>query len=455
MLKLSSISRCFQGVIPSLIASADAHGLPNVTYVSQVYLLDDKHVALSQQFFNKTRRNLAENPHATAEITDPLTLQAYRLRLKFLRSETNGPLFDTMKLRIQAIASHTGMDGVFRLIAADVFEVLRAEKVEGFLNETDVPNEPVSPSGLRTEIRGLQLVSDRINRADDLETLLAATLDALDVYFGMSNTIVLLNDEPTQKLITIACRGYGGGVGAEVAIGEGLIGTAARERQVLRISGLDECLRYGRAVRRSVMSDGSRVQPEIPLPGLHDAQSALILPLLIEDRLVGILAAESRDAMAFGEWDEAYLGVIANQIALGIDRVIEEDVDAGRGFSPPPPSEGRAEAAPYVRTRHTLTYFRNDDCVFLNDEYLVRNVPGRILWKLLGEWKRQGRTSFTNRELRMDRALGLPEVKDNLESRLILLKHRLREKCPEVQITPAGRGKFTLEIAADLDLLER
>jgi len=204
MLKLSSISRCFQGVIPSLIASADAHGLPNVTYVSQVYVLDDKHVALSQQFFNKTRRNLAENPRATAEITDPLTLQAYRLRLKFLRSEKSGPLFDTMKLRIQAIASHTGMDGVFCLIAADIFEVLGAEKVEGFLNEADVPNETVSPTGLRTEIRGLQLVSDRINRADDLETLLAATLDALDVYFGMSNTIVLLNDEATQKLITIA-----------------------------------------------------------------------------------------------------------------------------------------------------------------------------------------------------------------------------------------------------------
>lgn len=453
MLKLSSISRCFQGVIPSLIASADAHGLPNVTYVSQVYLLDDKHVALSQQFFNKTRRNLVENPHATTEITDPLTLQAYRLRLKFLRSETSGPLFDTMKLRIQAIASHTGMDGVFRLIAADIFEVLRAEKVEGFLNETDVPNETVSPSGLRTEIRGLQLVSDRINRADDLETLLAATLDALDVYFGMSNTIVLLNDEPTQKLITIACRGYGGGVGAEVAIGEGLIGTAARERQVLRISGLDESLRYGRAVRRSVMSDGSRVRPEIPLPGLPDAQSALILPLLIEDRLVGILAAESRDAMAFGEWDEAYLGVIANQIALGIDRVIEEDAGAPIEQDAPPPL--RVVAPPPLRTRHTLTYFRDDDCVFLNDEYLIRNVPGRILWKLLGEWKRQGRTSFTNRELRMDRALGLPEIKDNLESRLILLKHRLREKCPEVQITPAGRGKFTLDIVAELDLVER
>ena len=455
MIKLSTISRCFQGVIPSIIASADATGLPNVTYVSQVYLVDDRHVALSQQFFNKTRRNVEENPQATAEIYDPLTMQAYRLRLRFLRSEKSGPLFDTMKLRIQAIASHTGMEGVFRLIAADIFEVLDAQKVEGFLTETEVPNDGVAPSGMRTEIRGLQLVSDRINRADDLETLLAATLDALDVFFGMTNTIVLLNDEPAQKLITIACRGYGGGVGAEVAVGEGLIGTVARERRVLRMSGLDEGLRYGRAVRRSVLSDGGRaVRPEIPLPGLPDAQSALILPLVIEERLVGVLAAESRDPIAFGEWDEAYLGVIANQIALGIERMTDDDnMPAEPAAAPPPPP--RVTAPPPSRARHTLTYYRDDDCVFLDDEYLVRNVPGRILWKLLGEWKREGRTTFTNRELRMDRNLGLPEIKDNLESRLILLKHRLREKCPDVQIAPAGRGKFTLEIGADLELVER
>jgi hypothetical protein len=454
-MKLSSIARCFQGVIPSIIASADANGLPNVAYVSQVYLVDEKHVALSQQFFNKTRRNVAENPNATAEVYDPVNMQAYRLRLRFLRSEKDGPLFDTMRLRIEAIASHTGMQGVFRLIAADIFEVLRVDKVAGFLTDgAPDEGEGISVTGLRTEIRGLQLVSDRINRADDLETLLAATLDALDIYFGFSNTIVLLYDEPTQRLVTIACRGYGGGVGAEVVYGEGLIGTVAKQRRVLRMSGLDEGLRYGRAVRRSFMTDSGAhsVRPEIPLPGLPDAQSALVLPLVIEDRLVGVLAAESRDPMAFGEWDEAYLGVIANQIALGIDRVIVEDDAVLVDDAPPPP---RLSPPMPMRARHTLTYYRSDDTIFLDDEYLVRNVPGRILWKLVGEWKRQGRTAFTNRELRLDRSLGLPDVKDNLESRLILLRHRLREKCPNVQITPAGRGKFTLDVGADLELYEK
>jgi adenylate cyclase len=455
MIKLPTIWRCFQGVIPSLVASSDATGMPNVTYVSQVYLIDDDHVALSCQFFNKTRRNLDANPNTTVEVYDPVTFQAYRLRLRFLRSEKAGALFDTMSMRIQAIASHTGMEGVFRLIAADVFEVLRAERVDGFLTDAPAPSQAVELSlgGLRTELRGLQLVSERINRADDLETLLAAALDALDVYFGFHHTIVLLNEEQANRLVTIACRGYGGGVGAEVTMGEGLIGTVARERRVLRISGLDESLRYGRAVRRSVLSDGGKSRPEIPLPGLPDAQSALVIPLSVEDRLIGVLSAESRDPMAFGEWDEAYLGIIGNQIALGIVRAMEAD-EPVVDVAPQPRAPLPAAVVP-PRPRRTLTYYKDDDAVFLDNEYLIRNVPGRILWKLLGEWKQGGRTAFTNRELRLDRSLGLPEVKDNLESRLILLRHRLREKCPEVQINSTGRGRFALEIAADLELVER
>ena len=458
---LSEISRCLHGVIPSIIASADRHGVPNVTYLSQVHLIDEKHVALSRQFFNKTSRNIAENPQVCIEVCDPVTFEAYRLRLRFLRTETSGALFDSMALRIQAIASHTGMAGVFRLIGADVFEVLRIERVEGFLTGAPEIVEEISPTaGFRTELRGLQLVSERINRAEDLETLLAAALDALAVYFGFEHTIVLLNDESANRLVTICGRGYGGGVGAEVAFGEGLIGTVGAERRVLRITGLDASLRYGRAVRREVLSGegGRTLRPEIPLPGLADAQSALVLPLTVGERLIGVLAAESRDPHAFGEWDEAYLGIIGNQIALGIDRVLQQDSESDGGWQMADGAQKSPSAIrhlPSPAKRHTLTYYRDDDSIFFDGEYLIRNVPGRILWKLLAEWKRAGRTAFTNRELRLDRSLGLPDLKDNLETRLILLRSRLREKLPAVQIASTGRGRFSLTVDAELELLER
>lgn len=448
MIALTSIWRCFQGVIPSIISTSDTEGTPNVTYASQIHLIDDDHVALSRQFFNKTSRNLDENPRACAEVHDPVTFQSYRLHLKFLRSEKSGPLFDVMSARIQAIASHTGMSGIFRLIGSDIFEVLRVEKVEGFLTTAIAePDEHVSIGGQRNEIRGLQFISDQINRAGDLDSLLDIVLEALESYFGFEHARVLLIDECTGRLVTIASRGYGtSGIGAEVERGQGLIGTAASELRVIRVTGLEASLRYGRAVRR----ESGSATPEIPLPGLPDAQSALVIPLKLCDRLIGVLAVEDRDPARFGEWHEAYLEIIGNQIALGIDRMSDED-----GEVAPPPLPATRPEPPGDSRRRTLTYYVNDDCVFIDGEYLIRNVPGRILWKLMREFQREGRREFTNRELRLDPGLGLPPVKDNLESRLILLRRRLTEKCPDVRIVPVSRGRFALEIDGTLEMVER
>ena len=457
MTRLSDLFRCFQGVVPSLIATSDRNGIPNITYVSQVYYVDEQHVALSRQFFSKTSRNLEQNPRASVEIYDPVTLQPYRLRLRFLRSETSGALFDTMAMRIRAIASHTGMEGVFRLIASDVFAVENVECVENALSEQSQAEEAVSPiDGLRSEMRGLQWISESINRAKDLESLLDGVLDALEVYFGFLHSMVLLQDETLGKLVAVASRGFGeSGVGAEVAIGQGMIGTAARERRILRMTGLDASFRYSRAVRKQMENSGSAVNPEIPLPGYPDAQSAIVMPLVLGDQLIGVIAAQSRDPVRFDEWDETYLSVIGNQIALGIDRMMLDDREDAPATAPQPATPRVVAPPPAARVRHAFVYYRSDDAVFVDNDYLIRNVPARILWKLLGEWKQRGRTEFSNRELRLDPGLGLPEIKDNLESRLILLRRRLEEKATGVRIVSAGRGRFTLVIDAELELSEK
>jgi adenylate cyclase len=343
--------------------------------------------------------------------------------------------------------------------------VRSVEKVEGFLTAApaESPGDAPTLEGHRSEVRGLQWVSDRINRAGDLESLLAAVLQALEEYFHFSHTMVLLHDEGAGRLFTIASRGYGeSGVGAEVEIGQGLIGTVARERRLLRFKNLDSDLRYSRTIRRESPATACA---EIPLPGLPDPQSVMVIPLTVGDRLVGVLVAEDRDPARFSEWHEAYLEIIGNQIALGIARMIDrsaeetEGAEAGSALrplasstpAPPPVRAGKVSAT----KPHTLIYYKNDDAIFVDGEYLIRNIPARILWKLLEESQRTGRTEFSNREVRLDASLGLPPVKDNFESRLILLRHRLREKCPDLQIVSTARGRFALQKNAAIDMIER
>jgi hypothetical protein len=253
--------------------------------------------------------------------------------------------------------------------------------------------------------------------------------------------------------VTIASHGYGEqGIGAEAAIGQGLLGTVAARRRMVRIASVGGELRYGRAIRgRFEAEEGrDRLAPEIPLPGLPDAQAQLGLPLLSGDELVGVLAVESREALAFDEWDEAFLQIVANQIAMGVD-AMQEDEEGVAAAAP------AAAAAPVVCDpgRCELVYYCQDEVVFADGEYLVRGVPAKILWKILRQRLDEGRLEFTNRELRLDPKLGLPGYKDNLESRLILLRKRLESKCPAIRMVPVRRGRFALEVSCRIELAER
>jgi hypothetical protein len=96
--------------------------------ISQVYYVDREHAALSFQFFSKTIKNVRENPRAWVGLAD-YSGDDWVLDLEFERSETEGPIFDAMDMQIEAIASATGMSGVFKLRAADIYRVISVEQI--------------------------------------------------------------------------------------------------------------------------------------------------------------------------------------------------------------------------------------------------------------------------------------------------------------------------------------
>ena len=115
--------------VPCVVAHVLPDGVPNATILSQAYYVDGSRVALSFQFFSKTIRNVRENPLACLCLSDLERDLFWMLDLEYEHSETEGPIFDAMDMQIEAIASLTGMSGIFKLKAADIYRVRGVRKL--------------------------------------------------------------------------------------------------------------------------------------------------------------------------------------------------------------------------------------------------------------------------------------------------------------------------------------
>jgi adenylate cyclase len=448
VVSLRDLERCFEGAVPAVIATASGTGVPNVTYLSAVRLVDDEHVALSNQFFSKTTRNLTENPRASVLVIDPSAYDEYRLTLVYERTERRGRVFDQLRRDVDLAAAHQGMQDVFRLRTADVYRVIDVERLPL------VPiDQLVSATGASETLPAAALweLTARLNRCPDLDTLVGATVDGLAELLGYEHSSLLLVDETNDRLFTIASHGYPiEGIGSEVPLTQGMVGMAAAQATPLRVGNLRQMAKYSRTVRRSFEDHGHiAAGREIPLPGLPDANSRVAVPTMALGHVVGVLVVESIEPVAFTATDEAVLGLVASIVgnAIELARVNEGLAEPELTRTGDQPVEmGAASNATRVR------YFSVDGSTFLDGDYLIKGVAGRILWSLLRHHQNEGRTEFTNKEIRLDPTLDLPEFRDNLESRLILLKRRLDEREAPIRIEKTGRGRFRLLVDGSVRL---
>jgi adenylate cyclase len=460
---LESLAPCLQGLIPATLYTCARDGTPNAAYLSHVDYVDASHVALSFQFFNKSRRNIAENPHAYVRVLDPDTGQGWGLRLRYRRSETAGPVFDRMALRIEAIASYSGLKGIFKLLAADIYEVLLVEPLPD-----EGPHVKASAVGGATTadpvftIRAMQDLAERIHRADALDQLLDGILAGLEASFGFTRAMLLLPSDDERVLVTIASRGYAqSGVGAEVrvGVGEGIIGMVAEARKPIRISGLLREMLYASAVRERAREEGLCTEDRrIALPGLPNPESQLGIPLLVRGELAGVLLIESETPYRFHEEDKASVELLGSYLAIAIhDMQLQERSDVVESAAvsvAAVPAETTPAAVHSSRLPREVVYYQADECILIDGQYVIRSLPAKILWKLLRAHEADGRVEFTNRELRLDKSLKLPEWRDNLESRLLLLRRRLEQKDHGIRLVPRARGRFALLLSGRVALRE-
>ena len=440
---LASIDDCFQGSVPASICSVASDGTPNITFLSIVHRLGDTHVGLSRQFFSKTTANLMAIPRAQIEVVDPATGRQYRLDVEYERTEDSGQLFEYVRARLDAIASHTGMTGIFKLASVDVCRVLACTAVPD-----DFDTEPAPRP--RVDLALVETASRKIAAAANGDELVTIVLDYLVEQCGYEHAIFLLADEQGERLYTVGSRGYAeSGAGSEVRLGDGIIGVSGERRQSINLGNIPAELTYSRTARERLLSSGGEpdMEREIPLPGLANAISQLAVPVEARGRLYGVICLQSEAPGRFGSDDEAIVKLIAGQTGL-VMSILGAQAATAPSFVAEVTEAARAN--PAVRVRH----YAEDDSVFIDTDYLIKGVAGRVLWRLLRSYSDEKRVEFTNKEMRLDPTLDLPDIKDNLEARLILLRRRLEDRCDFLRIANTGRGRFRLLVQRDFTLQE-
>ncbi|MGC2233488.1 MAG: GAF domain-containing protein, partial [Candidatus Acidiferrum sp.] len=111
---------------------------------------------------------------------------------------------------------------------------------------------------------------------------------------------VMLWNESTQLLESVFGMRYENSVPTYLSLPlrKGLTGTAAAERRPVRVD--------------DVLTDSRYIRCETGL----DARSELVVPLLLQDRLIGVLDLESTEPHAFTAENERMLATLASYIAV-------------------------------------------------------------------------------------------------------------------------------------------
>jgi len=174
-----------------------------------------------------------------------------------------------------------------------------------FLEEADPvrPTPQVSTSELVDTLGLLYEVSRELSAILDREELLRRIAEKVKGLVDFDVFSVMLWNDSSQLLETIFALKYNDTVPLHSCLGlhEGLSGAAARERRVVRVPDVRLDPRYI-ACQHGV-----------------EVRSELVVPLLLQDRLIGVLDLESTKSHSFTSCHEQMLQTLASYIAVALE----------------------------------------------------------------------------------------------------------------------------------------
>ena len=173
----------------------------------------------------------------------------------------------------------------------------------------------------KRELEILRQVSSEINKNLDVDQVATTILQAMADNFGFEHSMILLLEEHSNSLVVLATYGYDGysGIGAKTPVGLGVIGMVAKRKKIVRMSNMGMQRTYMQAIREEVIKeDQTQLEDKVSLPGLTDVESQVAIPMLIENRLIGVFSVESREKNIFDKSDELLIDILAHQAAIAL-----------------------------------------------------------------------------------------------------------------------------------------
>lgn len=403
-----------------MMCTYDQNLIPNISYLSHVEYINETRVALSNQFFNKTKRNVLATGRALLLLLHPATLQCYELRLRFLHSEVTGELFEKMSYRLALIAAREGLGHIFQLLSADVYEVESIYERSGMVKKTfDLPPPASVQTNFPYEEAARSFLETCTSKSLKGEEAMNLFLKILRFGLGFPLThFYLVDKDHHSELFTSDEISYENKKNISTEHYATLQKVAYFAKPIV-IAGLSLQRRYLQSILEndSEEVDDSQVKRLMALPVQKSGKVLAIL--IIEDH---------RDQ----SWDEQLvqsMKLMCSALALILNEEIKITGDAIESNQKP------------LR----FHYHKENEILFLNESPFIKNLPAKILTYILNRNMKGPGTAFSNQEVICALQDDFPsEGKVNFEARLSLVKKRLESKGLPIRIVPQGRGQFVL-----------